>query len=235
MRDPHSGSQPRKRNPGVLHHPPASTQASAGPPGSSCAYGYVKVTTSPLHPVTKSSAPSAFPTEALFRQAGIYLAQGRDRGQRQQCPALSAEEVVSQGGKKNSNSRNLETKIAENESQLLSSPGCPSEQPLVSSRIPYFSRNLKEGKTSRPGWAGAARTVSSGKDLPMRFLGVLSRASGCPIPSSLGPLAKVWRGASSRRPVSQRALFPPRPPARTGNDSQLNGQEMTPLFSSRSV
>lgn len=69
-------------------------------PGSSHAYGCVKVTTSPLHPVTKSSAPSAFPTEALFRQAGIYLAQGRDRGQRQQCPALSAEEVVSQGEKK---------------------------------------------------------------------------------------------------------------------------------------
>lgn len=185
-------------------------------------------------PVTKSSAPSAFSTEALFRQAGIYLARGRDRGQRQQCPALSAEEVVSQG-KKTGNSRNLETKIAENESQLLSSPGCPSEQSLVSSRIPYFSRNLKEGKTSRPGWAGAARIVFSGNYVPMRFLGVLSRTSGCPTPSSLGPLGSVWRGASSRRPVSQRALFSPRPPARTGNDSQLKGQEMRSLFSSRSV
>lgn len=49
------------------------------------------------YPVTKSSAPSALYIEALFRQAGIYLAGGRDRGQRQQCPALSAEEVVSQG------------------------------------------------------------------------------------------------------------------------------------------
>lgn len=224
MWDPHSGSQPRKRNPGVLrHHPPASTQASAGPQvvlRSLCACGCVKVTTSPLGwedaQSPKSSAPSAFYTEALFRQAGIYLAQGRDRGQRQQCPALSAEEVVSQGEKKrqqqkfrDQNCRKQALAAHQPRLPLLNSLSC-----LLGSLLSLGTlRKAKLPGQARPGLPGLSSvgTVSLG--------GPWGAEQGFRVPHSQLFVAssQSMERASSRRPVSQGALFSP-----------MQGQEMTP-------
>lgn len=115
----------------------------------------------------------------------IFSPGGRDRGQRQQCPALSAEEVVSQGKKKTATAKILRPKLQRTFS-AAHQPRLPFEQTLVTSGIPSLSRNLKEGKISGPGWAGDARVVFNGNYLPMRSLGTRAGLQGAQFPALWG-------------------------------------------------
>lgn len=160
---------------------------------SSSAYGCGEVTTSPRD--GRMPSHQQLSTICLLHRGSvqtswdIFSPRGRDRGQRQQCPALSAEEVVSQGKKKkkkNGNSKNFETKIAENILSCSPAQAAPLEQTLVTSGIPSLSRNLKEGKISGPGWAGDARVVFNGNYLPMRSLGTRAGLQGAQFPALWG-------------------------------------------------
>lgn len=96
-------------------------------------------------PVTNSSAPSAFYTEAVFRQAGIYLAPGEeteDKDSSARHSLLRKWFHREKKKKKNSNSKNFETKIAENILSCSPAQAAPLEQTLVTSGIPSLSRNL---------------------------------------------------------------------------------------------
>lgn len=137
-------------------------------------------------PVTNSSAPSAFYTEAVFRQAGIYLAPGEETEDKDSSARHSLlRKWFHREKKKTATAKILRPKLQRTFS-AAHQPRLPFEQTLVTSGIPSLSRNLKEGKISGPGWAGDARVVFNGNYLPMRSLGTRAGLQGAQFPALWG-------------------------------------------------